>query len=278
MSVTATILGCGSSTGVPRVGGAWGACDPNEPRNRRRRCSLLVRKTGPNGETAVLIDTGPDMREQMLLANAGMIEAVLYTHEHADHLHGIDDLRGFVIKSRQRMPVYMDDYTFERAYAAFSYCFETPPGSGYPPILERHGMTTGEIISIDGPGGTLDFEPLEVAHGNRPAKAFRFSDIAYIPDVSHICEATADRLRDLQVLIIDCLRKDKHPTHFCFDDAMAWIGELKPEKAVLTNLNVDLDYNALLKEVPDGVVPAYDGMTLSVDCAVSQAPMKAHAG
>ncbi|MBD1545801.1 MBL fold metallo-hydrolase [Roseibium aggregatum] len=257
-----TILGCGSSGGVPRIGNDWGACDPNEPKNRRRRCSILVEQVDENGKTSVLIDTGPDLRQQLLDADVQHLDAVLYTHPHADHLHGIDDLRALTIRHRQRMPVYMDAHTYQRALTAFDYCFRTPHGSSYPPILERHELVADKECVIGGAGGPIRFLPLEVEHGEIKSLGLRVGGIAYLPDVSDIMEKSHAGFSDLDVFIVDSLRRTPHPSHFSLDDALAWIDYLKPKKAVLTNLHNDMDYATLCGELPNHIVPAYDGMRI----------------
>ena len=173
-----------------------------------------------SGCTTVLIDTGPDMRTQLLNANVGSLDAVLYTHAHADHLHGIDDLRAFLLRTGKRMPVYMDKETFHRAETAFSYCFQTPKGSNYPPILQHRLITPGQKFSIDGPGGSLQFTPLGVAHGNIQAIGFIIENAAYIPDVSDFSENNIRDLKHLELLILDCLRRDPHPSHFCLAQSL----------------------------------------------------------
>lgn len=264
MTIKLTILGCGSSSGVPKIGNNWGNCDPNEPKNRRSRCALLVEKSGENGCTTVLIDTGPDLRTQMLDANVSHLDAVLYTHAHADHLHGIDDLRAFMLRTKKKMPVYMDGETYQRAEAAFGYCFKTPAGSNYPPILEHHLIEPGEAFAIEGAGGPITFDPITVAHGNIDALGYRIEDAAYIPDVSDFSNQNLEQLAGLDLLILDCLRRPPHPSHFCLEDSLKWTGILAPDRAVFTNLNDNLDYGELLHELPDNIVPAYDGMTLQV--------------
>jgi phosphoribosyl 1,2-cyclic phosphate phosphodiesterase len=278
VSVRLTILGCGSSAGVPRIGNDWGACDPNEPKNRRSRCALLVEKNVENGCTTVLIDTGPDIRSQILTAGIGHVDAVLYTHAHADHLHGIDDLRAFWVNSKERVPVYMDDETYGRSRSAFGYCFETPPGSNYPPILERREMAPGTPVTVTGAGGALTFLPIEVVHGEINALGFRVGHAAYIPDVSDIPEDSVNLLKNLDILILDCLRRRPHPSHFCLDDALSWTRRIAPKKAIFTNLHNDLDYRALYTELPDGMKPAYDGMRLSLTDTAEAEPLSAHAG
>ena len=264
MSLTVTILGSGSSTGVPRVGAGWGACDPGEPRNRRRRCSILVEKTGPEGTTAVLVDTSPDLRQQLLDAEVTRLDAVLFTHDHADHTHGIDDLRPLVLHMRRRIPAYADATTAAVLRARFGYCFETPPGSGYPPILDEHRIVVPRPVVIQGPGGAVEAEPFRMIHGPTEATGFRFGSLAYAPDVSVMPPESVERLCGLEVLIVDALRYTPHPTHFSVADALALIKEVRPRRAVLTNLHSDIDYDTLGRELPDGVVPAFDGMQIEV--------------
>ncbi|MEJ8476889.1 MBL fold metallo-hydrolase [Roseibium algae] len=262
-TLTVTILGCGSSGGVPRIGNDWGACDPENPKNNRKRCSILVERISLSGTTAVLIDTGPDLRQQMLDADIQNIDAVLYTHAHADHLHGVDDLRMFSIRHRKRMPAYMDETTYQRADLAFGYCFRTPEGSSYPPILERHTLQNGAEVTVDGEGGPLAFLPIEVQHGEIKALGFRFHDIAYLPDVSSISTEAAAHFADLDVWILDSLRRTPHPSHFNLDDALAWIEKLRPKCSILTNMHNDLDYEPLTNELPVSVSPAFDGLKFS---------------
>jgi phosphoribosyl 1,2-cyclic phosphate phosphodiesterase len=256
------ILGCGSSGGVPRVGVGWGACDPANPKNRRRRCSALVERIGPGGTTAVLIDTSPDLRDQLLEAGIRRLDAVLYTHEHADHTHGIDDLRPLVIAMRRRMPVYMDRATGGLLMARFSYCFESPPGSQYPPILTAHGMVAGHPITIEGPGGPLTATPFRMVHGDIDALGFRIANVVYAPDVSALPDDAVARLSGLEVLVLDALRYTPHPSHFSVAEALAVIERVKPRRAILTNLHTDLDYETLRRELPPGVEPAHDGMSV----------------
>ncbi|OKL43410.1 MBL fold metallo-hydrolase [Pseudovibrio exalbescens] len=260
-----TILGCGSSTGVPRIGGDWGACDPSEPRNRRRRCSLLVERISAHGRTTLVIDTGADLREQMISADVKALDAVLYTHAHADHIHGIDDLRFFALMQRARVPVYMDEPTSKRVRTAFEYCFTTPPGSGYPPILDEHPLEDAVPVTIEGRGGPITALPFRVQHGDITALGFRFADVAYSPDLNDIPETAYPALENLNIWIVDALRHKPHQSHFCVADALKWSAHFKPKHTVLTNLHCDLDYASLMHEVPEDVVPAYDGMTLYQD-------------
>jgi phosphoribosyl 1,2-cyclic phosphate phosphodiesterase len=264
MTFRARILGCGSSAGVPRLGGGWGACDPAEPRNRRRRCALLLRQTGATGATTVLIDTGPDMRAQLLDAGVNTLDGVLYTHEHADHTHGIDDLRPFAIHGRRRVDVWMDSATSALMHQRFGYVFATPPGSEYPPILTEHAVAHGETVTIDGPGGPIAATAFELVHGNIMALGYRINDLAYTPDVNEIPERSVTFLRGLDTWVIDALRPRPHPSHFSLADALAWIVRLKPRRAVLTNLHNDMDYRTLCRDLPPGVEPAYDGLELEI--------------
>ncbi|WP_321336940.1 MBL fold metallo-hydrolase [Breoghania sp.] len=258
-----TILGCGSSGGVPRIGNDWGHCDPSQPRNRRRRCSLVVERIAADGgRTQVLIDTGPDMRQQLIDADVGNLDAVLYTHAHADHIHGIDDLRQIAIHNRARVPVYMDETTAERAHAAFGYCFTTPPGSGYPPILEEARLTPGEPVTIVGEGGPITALPIAVNHGEINALGFRIAGLAYMPDVKAIPEESVPALEGLDVWILDALRPRTHPSHFSLDDALDWLERMKPARGILTNMHVDLDYDTLVETLPNGIEPAHDGMVI----------------
>jgi phosphoribosyl 1,2-cyclic phosphate phosphodiesterase len=262
MSLAVTILGCGSSTGVPRVGAGWGACDPAQPKNRRRRCSILVEQMGPSGKTSVLVDTSPDLRQQLLDADVTRLEAVLYTHDHADHTHGIDDLRPLVLHMRRRIAAYADAATAAVLQTRFGYCFATPPGSSYPPIVDEHRIVVPEPVVVDGPGGAVEARPFRMIHGPTEAIGFRFGALAYAPDVSRMPSESVETLRGLEVLIIDALRYTPHPTHFSVADALALIEEVRPHTAVLTNLHSDIDYDKLRSELPDGVVPAFDGMKL----------------
>ncbi|MGQ7791595.1 MBL fold metallo-hydrolase [Faunimonas sp. B44] len=259
-----TVLGCGSSPGVPRIGNHWGACDPNEPRNRRRRCSLLLERIEPGGVTRVLVDTSPDLREQAIGAGIGTLDGVLYTHAHADHIHGIDDLRGFVINMRRRVDVYADAPTMARLTEGFGYCFETPPGSDYPPILNGHLIEPGRTVTVAGQGGPLAALPVAQVHGRTRSLAFRVGGLGYSPDVNDLDDEAQYRLQDLDVWIVDALRHTPHPSHFSVDEALAWIERLKPRRAILTHMHVDLDYGALRARLPDNVEPAFDGMSFEL--------------
>jgi len=264
MTLTLTILGCGSSAGVPRPALGWGACDPKNPKNRRLRCSLLVEQTGEGGTTRVLIDTSPDLREQLIGANVDHIDAVFLTHEHADQTHGIDDLRSVVLHQRRRIPVYLNKSTGDHILVRFSYCFVRPPGSDYPPILENCSVEAGESRTIEGKGGPVTLSAFNLVHGNIPALGYRIGATAYTPDLSDIPQASWPSLEKLDLWIVDGLRYTGHPSHFSVSDALSWIDRFKPKRAVITNMHSDLDYEVLRQSLPDGVVPAYDGMRLEI--------------
>ncbi len=255
-----TILGCGSSGGVPRLGGIWGDCDPANPRNVRRRCALLVEQETAQGTTRVLIDTGPDMRAQLLDAGVGELDAVLWTHAHADHVHGLDDLRQIVFNMRKRLPVWADGDTQNALLSRFGYAFVQPEGSPYPPILDLH--TIDGPVTIDGAGGALTLTPFEVNHGSIDALGFRIRDLAYLPDVASIPETTWPALEGLDCWILDALRRTPHPTHAHLDLALEWIARAAPRRAILTNMHIDLDYATVEAETPKTVTPAYDGLVV----------------
>jgi phosphoribosyl 1,2-cyclic phosphate phosphodiesterase len=264
MTLTFTILGCGSSGGVPRPGTGWGACDPDNPKNRRRRCALLVERRRGSDVTRVLVDTGPDLRDQLIDSGADWVDAVLYTHEHADHTHGIDDLRGLFLKRRRRVDVYADDATSRMLMTRFAYCFASPAGSEYPPILTMHELKAGTPLSIAGPAGPIEVLPFAQDHGDIQSLGFRFGDVAYSSDLHDMPDASAAALAGLDVWIVDALRHHPHPSHFSVADALAWIGRIKPAHAILTNMHTDLDYEALRASLPAAVEPAYDGMRIEV--------------
>lgn len=264
MTVTLTILGSGSSAGVPRPALGWGACDPNNPKNRRRRCSMLVEKTNSKGTTRVLIDTSPDLREQLIDANVDHLDAAFLTHEHADQTHGIDDRRSVVLHQRSRIPVYMNQFTAKDVALRFAYCFDQAPGSDYPAILSRQSVEAGDTKTIAGKGGDVALTAFLLQHGNIPALGYRIGDAAYTPDLNDIPQDSWHALEGLDLWIVDALRYAHHPSHFSLGDALSWIERFKPRRAVLTNLHSDLDYEELRRQLPAHIVPAYDGMQLTL--------------
>jgi phosphoribosyl 1,2-cyclic phosphate phosphodiesterase len=264
MSLRLTILGCGSSGGVPRIGTGWGKCDPGNPKNRRRRCALLVERRGPRGTTSVLVDTPPDLREQLLSVRAEALDAVLFTHDHADHTHGIDDLRMVAYAMKRRVPCYFDAATQASLVSRFAYCFAQPAGSAYPPILVPQLLQPGELVRIDGAGGPIEALPIRQLHGDIDTLAFRFGAAAYSPDVSALPLDSIPLLENLDLWIVDALRYTPHPSHFSLKEALEHIARLGTRRAVLTHMTTDLDYDALRRELPDHVEPAYDGMVIEV--------------
>lgn len=255
-----TILGCGSSGGVPRLGGHWGDCDPDNPKNTRRRCSLLIEREDEGGITRILVDSSPDLRAQLLDAGVGALDAVVYTHSHADHVHGIDDLRMIVFNMRQRLPVWADGDTQNALYARFGYAFTQPEDSPYPPILDMH--TIDGPFEITGAGGAVSLQPFEVNHGSIEALGFRVDGFAYLPDVAAIPEDVWPVLEGLDCWVLDALRRTPHPTHAHLAQALDWMARAAPRRGILTNMHIDMDYQTLIEELPEHIAPAYDGMTI----------------
>ncbi len=257
-----TILGCGSSGGVPRLGGHWGDCDPDNPKNNRRRCSLLVERITQAGTTRVLIDTSPDLRAQLLGAGVGALDAVVYTHSHADHVHGIDDLRMIVFNMKKRLPVWADGDTQNSLLARFGYAFIQPEGSPYPAILEMFTIM-GDVV-IDGAGGAITLKPLRVNHGSIDALGYKVEGVVYMPDVADIPQEVWPELEGLDYWILDALRRTPHPTHTHFERSLEWMARAAPRRGVLTNMHIDLDYQTVLDETPENITPAFDGMTITL--------------
>jgi phosphoribosyl 1,2-cyclic phosphate phosphodiesterase len=266
MSLTFTILGCGSSMGVPRVALGWGNCDPKNPKNRRRRCSLLVeRSEAQDRRTRVLVDCTPDLREQLLEAQVDWLDGVLFTHEHADHTHGIDDLRPLFVHKRKRVDVWADEPTSRSLNARFGYCFQTPPGSEYPAILTEHRLEPGQPVTVNGQGGPIEVRPIRQNHGDIASLGFRFGNVAYSADIKRLPPESVGAMAGLDVWIVDALRKPPHPSHFNLDEALEWVARIKPKRAILTNLHTDMDYADLRAHLPPGVEPAYDRMSFAAN-------------
>jgi phosphoribosyl 1,2-cyclic phosphate phosphodiesterase len=263
------ILGCGSSGGVPRLGEGgpnWGVCDPANPKNRRSRCSILVTQKSVTGETRVLVDTSPDLREQLLAANVGRLDGVLITHDHADQTHGMDDLRVLVLQqSGKKLDMWSDGYALNSLNGKFSYIFHTPPNRDYPPIVDAHVLPEPFApFEITGPGGPLPVLAFGQRHGRIRSLGFRFGAIAYSPDVDGLDEEAFAALAGLDCWIVDALRHTPHPSHAHLSRTLEWIARVKPKRAILTNMHVDMDYDTLSRELPPGVEPAYDGMIVTV--------------
>lgn len=258
-----TVLGCGSSGGVPRATGDWGVCDPNEPKNRRTRCGLLLQQWSgaagnPEEATTVLIDTPPELRQQLAAAGARRLDGVVLSHDHADQTNGFDDVRAFFLKQRATIPVWLDEATRETFMRRFGYTFVSGPG--YPAIVRVGGDISPLVpIRVDGPGGVMELTPLEQDHGFSRSLGFRVGPVAYSNDLVAMPETTFAALNGLSLWIVDALRDKPHPTHAHVERTLEWIARLKPAHALLTNMHIDLDYAALKARLPAGVEPAYDG-------------------
>jgi phosphoribosyl 1,2-cyclic phosphate phosphodiesterase len=256
-----TILGSGSSGGVPRADGDWGACDPAEAKNLRTRCSLLVRRRGegPEAETTAIVDTSPDLRLQTATAGVKRLDAILFTHDHADQVHGIDDVRAFFQRQRARVPAFMDAATEASLMRRFGYIFEGE--GGYPAICDRHRLPAhGSRWTVDGPSGAIPIVTFDQDHGGVRSAGYRFGGVAYSSDVVNLDAAAFEALAGVEVWIVDALRFRPHPTHAHVERALEWIARVKPARAILTNLHIDLDYADLSGQLPAGVDVAYDGL------------------
>jgi phosphoribosyl 1,2-cyclic phosphate phosphodiesterase len=260
----AVIMGCGSSAGVPRADGEWGACDPADPRNRRSRCSLMVRRRAQGGpETTAVIDAAPEFRLQCVAAGVRRLDGLLLTHDHADQCHGLDDIRAFAISQRARIACWMDPATRAGVEQRFAYVFH---GAGlYPAIAEiRQTPAPGLAALVDGPSGSIPFICFEQDHGGISSLGYRFGPIAYSSDVVELSEAAFAALDGVEVWIVDALRDRPHPTHAHVAKALEWIERVRPGRAILTNMHIDLDYAELAARLPPGVEPAYDGLRIEL--------------
>ncbi|CCG43151.1 MBL fold metallo-hydrolase [Magnetospirillum molischianum] len=254
-----TILGCGGAAGVPGISMGWGGCDPAEPRNRRLRSSILVE----SGSTRILVDTSPDLREQLLAANIRSLDAVLYTHDHADHLHGLDDLREINRAMRRSLPVWATAKTLETVQARFPYAFE--------PIKDLSGPIFRPLLDPKPISGPFQIDeiavmPLDQDHGYCHSLGLRFGNAAYCTDVVAFPPDSFAALRGLDLLIVGCLVDSPHPTHAHVGRVLEWVEALRPRRTVLTHMGSRLDYQSLRARLPAGVEPAYDGMVLDVPC------------
>lgn len=263
-----TVLGSGGSGGVPVAdgtpGGNWGTCDPNNPKNRRRRVSILVEDEG----SAVLVDTSPDLRQQLLDAGVRDLDAVLFTHAHADHAHGIDELRALVRRRGGPVPAYMDAPTRADLTARFPYIFTSSmsPSQIYPPQLQDHVIEAlGVPFEAGAKGrGALQALAFTQVHGRETTLGLRFGPVAYSTDVTDLDADAFAALAGVEVWILDCLREEPHPTHAHLALALEWIALVKPRRAILTHLNHQADYETIRAKCPPGVEPAYDGLVIEV--------------
>ena len=258
------VLGCGCSTGVPRIDGYWGACDPSNPKNRRTRCSAWFGVCDGDRMTSVAVDTAPEFREQMVRAGVHRLDAVLWTHDHADQVHGIDDMRAYTFAAHQMIDGYMDIATRETLRARFGYIFEGK--MGYPPVCREHLIPPhGTPWQVEGEGGALPILTFDQEHGPIRSIGYRIGNVAYSSDMSHIPESSYPALQGLDLWIVDAMRRKPHPTHSHLEATLELIARLRPRRAVLTNLHQEMDYEALKAELPAGVEPAYDQMEFSFD-------------
>ena len=250
-----TVLGCGGSGGVPTAAGDWGACNPDEPRNHRSRTSVLVEE----GATTLLIDTSPDLRSQLLRAQPERISAILYTHCHADHTHGFDDIRYLNIKQNRAMDIYGDAATIAELQQRFAYAFETKgEGEYYRPAIVPH-IIDGPFV-IDG----IAVQPFVQDHGNSQSLGFRCGKFAYSTDVKNLDAAAFDALKGVECWIVDAVREEPHPVHSHVAQTLDWIARVDPRQAYITHMNNSLDYAALAARLPPHVAPAYDGLVITL--------------
>jgi phosphoribosyl 1,2-cyclic phosphate phosphodiesterase len=251
------ILGCGSSMGVPRADGFFGNCDLKNKKNYRTRCSALIRFNDEN----ILIDTSPDLRQQLLTSNIKSINKVFYTHLHGDQTHGINDLRPFFLNNQKQIPVYADKKTSKYLYSTFKYCFQST--SQYPSTLDLKELKKKHIFVKN--KDKIIIRPISARHGSIDSICYLINDkLAYASDVDLFYKKDLRFLNKLNYLIIDCLRYTKHPSHFNLEQVLELVKNIKPKKTILTNMHVDLDYNELQKNLPRNIVPGYDGMILNL--------------
>jgi phosphoribosyl 1,2-cyclic phosphate phosphodiesterase len=264
----AILLGCGSSGGVPRVTGDWGAANPLDPRNHRRRCGLIVQQKplhapwASDQVTTLLVDTPPDMREGLLHNRITHIDATIWTHGHADQMHGIDDVRAIYHRRGSAIPAFANDETWNDALARHRYLFEG--AGGYPPVYARRSaLNPYQNVAIKGEGGDMAVLPVPVRHGRITNLALRFGDCVYLNDVHEISDQAAEALSGADWLIVDALRYTTHPSHAHLALALEWSERLRARHTMLTNLHIDMDYERLSAELPDHVVVATDNATVS---------------
>ena len=255
MSIKLTILGCGSSLGIPRIDGHYGSCDPKNKRNIRSRCSALISSKNLN----ILIDTSPDLKYQLLKNKVKNIDAVFYTHSHADQTHGINELRVFSLKNKKKIPIYADEITKKNLKNTFGYCFKDY--KNYPSILDAKTLKKKHILKDY--KKKIVIKSLKVHHGSIKSICYIINDdCAYAPDVNKIDNKDLKYLKNIKYLVVDCLRYNYHPTHFNLDGVLELINKIKPKKTILTNLSNEIDYNEIKKLLPKNVIPAHDGLSI----------------
>ena len=256
MKTKLLILGCGSSVGVPRIDGFWGNCNKNNKKNIRSRCSALILK----GKNSILIDTSADIKSQMIANKIKDISSVILTHEHADQTNGLFELRPFFWKNKKRIDIYGDAHTMKLISMRHDYLFKKV--GSYPPICKSNVIKSN--FSLGKRKDKVFIKAIKVKHGNINSLGFVFEKVAYISDTNDLSIIKRNELKNLKFLIIDCLKFGSHPSHFCLSESLFIHENLKPKKTILTNLAQDLDYNYLIKNLPKNVLPAYDGMKLSL--------------
>ena len=257
MKIKFIILGCGSSFGVPKADGSWGQCDPKEKKNYRTRCSALIKSKIKN----ILIDTSPDLRQQLIKNKITNIDLVIYSHKHGDQVHGINDLRIFSLKNNKKIPVYADYETKKYLYNNFNYCFNN--SSSYKAILKLNLLKKN--FKFTNKKNIISIKSVPVQHGNIKSQSFIINkSCAYINDANKIYKKDMKYFKNLNYFVIDCLRHHKHPSHFNLTEVIELTKILKPKKTILTNLHSDLDYNDLINILPKNIVPAYDGMSFYI--------------
>ena len=260
MSLGVTILGCGASGGVPLIGCDCAVCRSPNSKNNRTRASVLVEK----GPTKLLIDTSPDLRMQALREGISTVDAILYTHDHADHTHGLDDARSFNFHRKGSLPVYGTRETMDSITQLFQYAFGAPAGPNgvwFKPSLEVQHINEYDEFTV----GSMDILTYFQHHGKGSSTGYRIGNFAYSPDVDNLPERSLQVLEKLDVWLVDCLRYREAPTHAHLEKTLGWIERLKPKLSILTHMAHELDYDRLCSELPAGVVPAYDGMKVTVD-------------
>jgi len=247
-------LGTGSSAGTPVIACYCPVCSSVDPRNCRLRASILVQDEGVN----LLVDTGPDLRQQMLHAGVQALSAVLYTHFHADHINGVDDLRAFNFAQMVVIPCYADGRTATELESRFRYCFQPPDITWAKPSLSMHRMASPQTF------GGVEVTPVPVLHGHLPILGYRFNDAAYLTDLKTIPDSSLTLLQGLKILILDCLRYEEHSTHLNVEEALYWARRIGAERTILTHMTHDIDYATLAAELPESIIPAYDGMVVDL--------------
>lgn len=251
-----TILGCGASEGTPLLIGSWGKCDPTNPRNIRTRASIAVEK----GDTTLIVDTSPDLRTQWLREGLGLPTAVFYTHDHADHTHGINDLRPFTYRLKKPVPIYSNKETLDSIKRRFHYAF---PSEGERPDIYKAFLSAHEL---SGPVqiGSIKVTPFDQDHGYMTSIGYRFDNVAYSTDVVRLDERAFGALEGVDVWIVDCVDREPKQSHSHLENTLKWIERVQPKQAYLTHMNFNMDYDTLVKELPKGVEPAYDGLVINL--------------